>query len=55
MQNYTSSSKCKHLFEELSRLNLKSVNLNVWGCDFQELLMLDLWERDFLEREELKS
>ncbi|CAD8075773.1 unnamed protein product [Paramecium primaurelia] len=55
MANYSQFNKCKQLFEQINQLNLKSINLSVLGCDFQELIQLDLWEKDFLEREELKS
>ncbi|CAD8157648.1 unnamed protein product [Paramecium octaurelia] len=55
MANYSQFSKCKYLFEQINQLNLKSINLSVLGCDFQEIVQLDQWEKDFLEREELKS
>ncbi|CAD8213318.1 unnamed protein product [Paramecium octaurelia] len=55
MANYSQFSKCKCLFDQLNQLNLKSINLSVLGCDFQEMVQLDQWEKDFLEREELKS
>ncbi|CAK82688.1 unnamed protein product (macronuclear) [Paramecium tetraurelia] len=55
MANYSQFNKCKYLFEQINQLNLKSINLSVLGCDFQEMVQLDQWEKDFLEREELKS
>ncbi|CAD8121458.1 unnamed protein product [Paramecium sonneborni] len=55
MANFSQFSKCKQLFEQLNQLNLKSINLSVQGYDFQEMVQLDQWEKDFLEREELKS